>query len=139
MEGSIEQLLAVDPAGRSLDDQLDQLADLEALLRRVSARRERCLAAVADPKDPRNWVREEVACLLRWSFGTTAGRLIQAENVVRRLPAALDAHEAGTMSDYQVRILFELTSQLDDTQIAKVEAKVLDGAGDQTRRSSGRR
>src|SRR6476469_9211092 len=61
-----------------------------------------------------------------------AGRLIQAENVVRRLPGALDAHEAGAISDYHLRILFELTSQLDDTQIGKVEAAVLERAADQT-------
>jgi len=109
VEGSIEALLSVDPAGLCLDDQLTQLAELDTLLSRVSARRERCLAAVADPGDQHNWIREEVACLLRWSFGTAAGRLIQAEQVVRRLPAALDAHEAGTISGYHLRILFELT------------------------------
>ena len=49
-----------------------------------------------------------MACLLRWSFGTAAGRLVQAEQVVRRLPAALDAHEAGTISDYHLRILVDL-------------------------------
>jgi hypothetical protein len=58
--------------------------------------------------------------------------LIQAENVVRRLPAALDAHEAGVISDYHLRILSDLTFRLDDTQIATVEAKVLERAGDQT-------
>src|SRR5689334_24252051 len=115
MEGSIEQVLSVDPASLSVDERFDHLLELEALLRRVSARRERCLAAVVDPGDPKNFVREEVACLLRWSFGTAAGRLIQAENVVRRLPAALDAHEAGVISDYHLRILFrseEHTSEL---------------------------
>src|SRR5690349_15959925 len=132
MEGSIERVLSVDPASLSVDERFDHLFELEALLRRVSARRERCLAAVADPGDPRNFVREEVACLLRWSFGTAAGRLIQAEQVVRRLPAALAAHEAGTISDYHLRILFELTCQLDDAQIGKVEARVLERAGEQT-------
>src|SRR6478609_433885 len=132
MAGSIEALLSVDPAALSLDDQLDHLVLLQELAARVSARTQRCLAVVADPDDPRNWVREEVACLLRWSFGTTAGRLVQAEQVTRRLPAALDAHEAGTISDYHLRILFDLTYQLDDAQIAKVEARVLERAGDQT-------
>ena len=132
MEGSIEQLLSVDPAALTLDDQLDHLILLQSLAARVSARTQRYLAAVADPGDQHNWIREEVACLLRWSFGTTAGRLIQAENVVRRLPAALDAHEAGLISDYHLRILFDLTHHLDDAQIAKVEAQVLERAGDQT-------
>ena len=108
MAGSIEALLSVDPAALSLDDQLDHLVLLQELAARVSARTQRCLAAVAHPDDPRNWIREEVACLLRWSFGTAAGRLVQAEQVVRRLPAALDAHEAGTISDYHLRILVDL-------------------------------
>ena len=64
-------MLSVDPAALSLDDQLDQLLLLQELAARVSARTTRCLAAVADPGDPRNWIREEVACLLQWSFGAT--------------------------------------------------------------------
>jgi hypothetical protein len=37
MEQSIEALLSVDAAGLSLDEQLDHLVEIEALLRRVSA------------------------------------------------------------------------------------------------------
>ena len=67
MAGSIEALLSVDAAALSLDDQLDHLVLLQELAARVSARTQRCLAAVADPGDPRNWIREEVACPPRWT------------------------------------------------------------------------
>jgi len=47
MAGWIEALLSVDAAVLSLDDQLDHLVLLQELAARVSARTQRCLAAVA--------------------------------------------------------------------------------------------
>jgi hypothetical protein len=63
----IERLLRVDPAGLSRDQRFDCLEELTALEARVQACRERFLASVHDPRDEKEWAREEVACALRWS------------------------------------------------------------------------
>ncbi len=77
MDGSVEQLLTADPAVLTLDDQLTHLAAVDSALARFAAARERALAAVHDPGDPKNWLVEEVGCLLRWSFPYAQARLAQ--------------------------------------------------------------
>jgi hypothetical protein len=133
MDRTVEQLLALDPAGLSIDDQLSLLESLEGLSRRVAARRDRVLAVLADEDpDERDFVREEVACLLRWSHPTAGARMAQAQHVAHRLPATLALHEAGKISAQHVRILAEATCLLDPAVIGKVEARVLERAPEQT-------
>src|SRR5690349_13521857 len=103
MEGrdqSIEELLDTDPAGLSHEQRLDQLAALDRLAGRVAARTQRVLAAIHTDPPPmlpgtpntvrdKGFVREEVACLLRWSPGVTGTRMHEAADLVDRLPATL--------------------------------------------------
>jgi hypothetical protein len=98
----------------------------------VSARTERALAAVADPDDEKDWVREEVACLLRWSFGYTQSRLAQAEKLVDALPATLDALETGTIGPEHARAVAEGAYGLDAVTCAKLETRLLERAATQT-------
>ncbi len=69
------------------------LAELARLRARVDARTERFLAAVHDPRDAHDWARDEVACELRWSPDYAKTRLMQATQVVERLPRLLELHE----------------------------------------------
>ena len=71
MEGTFEQLLALDPA--CLDDaaRLDLLEALDRLMSRASARVERTLAALVDGSDEKEFIREEIRLVLRWSDGFT--------------------------------------------------------------------
>jgi hypothetical protein len=132
MDGSIEALLSIDPSCLSEDDLLTRLAEIDALMSRASARRERFLAAVAVPGDEKNFMREEVGCLLRWSFPYTQARLGQASRLVHDFPATLDLHEAGGIGEAHTRALCDATGQLDPAVAAKVEARVLARAGSQT-------
>jgi hypothetical protein len=133
MDGvAIEQLLALDPAGLSRDELLDGLEELESLLRRVQARRERFLAPFYDPNDTKRWLREEVGCLLRWNLGYTQSRLAQAEQVVRTLPRLLALHEAGEVDEAHLRAAADLTGRLDAAVVARVEDRVLGRAPEQT-------
>ena len=80
----------------------------------------------------KQWAREEVACALRWSFGTTATRLGNATELVRRLPDTLDALETGTISPGHVRVLVDAVAHLSDEIASAVQARVLPRAGSQT-------
>src|SRR5690242_11130647 len=100
MDGSIEELLDTDPCPLSHEDRLDQLAALDRLAARVAARTLRVLAAIhtdpppmlpGTPQEIRDkaFVREEVACLLRWPPGVTGTRMHDAADLIDRLPGTL--------------------------------------------------
>ena len=84
MAGKIERLLRADPGGLTRDQQFDCLAEIDAVIARAQARRERFLAAVHDPFDGQEWAREEVACALRWSPDYAKSRLVQATHLTAR-------------------------------------------------------
>ena len=118
MDESIEALLAGDPTGMSHQQRLDQLAELDRLAARVAARTQLMLAAIdtdppamlpATPAAVRDkaFVREEVACLLRWSPAVTGTRMREAAELVARLPRTLADLEAGRFSVWHVRSLLE--------------------------------
>jgi hypothetical protein len=52
-------------------------------------------------------VREEVACLLRWSPGLTGTRMHEAADLIERLPNTLAGLEAGRFSAWHARSLLE--------------------------------
>jgi hypothetical protein len=128
----IERLLRTDPADCTRDQKFDCMAELDVVIARAQARRERFFASVHDPDDEKEWAREEVACELRWSPDYAKTRLMQATHLVEKLPRLLDLHEAGKVSDAHVRVAADLTSSLDATVIANVEEKVLERATEQT-------
>lgn len=132
MARKIERLLRADPAGCTREQQFEVLAELTALEARVQARRERFLAALHDPRDVKEWAREEVACELRWSPEYAKARLLQATHLSEKLPRLLALHEAGGIGAAQVRLAAELTCHLDAALAAKVEQQVLDRAAGQT-------
>jgi hypothetical protein len=88
----------------------------------VARKIERFLASVHDPRDDKEWAREEVACELGWS-PDYATRLMQATHLAEKLPRLLALHEAGRISEPHVRIAAELTCQLDTKVIAQVEQR----------------
>jgi hypothetical protein len=122
----------VDPAACTRDQQFDCLVELAGLQARVDARIECFLAAVHDPKDDKEWAREEVACALRWSPDYAKTRLLQATHVTENLPRLLALLEAGQISDAHVQAACDVTYHLDADVIANVEAAVLERAADQT-------
>jgi hypothetical protein len=85
-------------------------------------------AAVRD----KAFVREEVACLLRWSPAVTGTRMREAAELVARLPRTLADLEAGRFSVWHVRSLLEATRPLSAAQTSTVEQRVLPGVGEQT-------
>jgi hypothetical protein len=143
VDGAIEALLASDPATLSHEARLDLLAELDRLAARVAARTQRVLAAVHTDPPPlrpgtaqkvrdKAFVREEVACLLRWSPAVAGTRLHDAADLVSRLPATLGELEAGRFSCWHAKALVDATRALDPAIAAKVERRVLPRAGEQT-------
>ncbi|HEY8300854.1 MAG TPA: DUF222 domain-containing protein [Jatrophihabitans sp.] len=122
---TVEQLLALDPAGCSRDEVFDGLIELDRLVSRAQARRERLLAAVHQPDEPKQWAREEVACALGWSLGFTEARLAQATHLVSTLPKILALHEKGSISEAHARAATEATYGLTPEMIAAVQDRVL--------------
>ncbi|MDT4928951.1 MAG: hypothetical protein QOF92_1818, partial [Pseudonocardiales bacterium] len=80
----------------------------------------------------REWVREEIACVLRLAPCTAGSRLHDAFELVERLPATLAALECGDITLLHARSLVEAIDGLDDTTTAKVEQRVLATAAAQT-------
>lgn len=143
MDGAIETLLEADPSSMSHDQRLDLLVELDRLAARVAARTQRVLAAVHTDPPPmlpgtpqsirdKMFVRDEVACLLRWSPGQAGSRLYDAADLVRRMPATLADLEAGRFSFWHARTLVDATRGLDPVLAGRVERRVLPRAGEQT-------
>ena len=85
---------------------MGRLRSLQLRVARLSAEFERELAAVSsDPGDERNFDREEIACLLRWSHGYTQARIVQAHKLVDDLPQTLDALSVGDIGPEHARAL----------------------------------
>ena len=143
MDRSIEALFDADPCVLSHQDRLDLLVELDRLAARVAARTQRVLAAIhIDPPAmlpgtpqkilDKAFVREEVACLLRWSPGVTGSRMHEAADLIDRLPTTLAELESGRFSFGHAKTLLDATAPLDLAQVAKVEKRVLPRAGEQT-------
>jgi len=134
----LTSLAVLDPRRMSHEGRVDALAALEKQLSWLQARQHRFLAVMAqDPPVPspagepdKQWVREDVACALRLSYGTAANRLAVATEL-SRLPGTLDLQERGEITGHQSRALAEATMTLDDVTARKVEKAVLAKAPDQ--------
>lgn len=124
------------------DRRLAALAELQRARAELDAREQRLLAAiaadppvafrVADPGLDKQWVREEIACVLHVAPVTAADRIAIACELVEKLPATLAALERGQLSLLHARRLAEATISLDPATSAAVEARVLPRAAGQT-------
>src|SRR6476646_1338431 len=78
--------------------------------------------ATREDKDGKEWVREEIACLL--SIPPDSARAVMCEGVamVRQFPSTLALLEDAAITPGHVRALVNATMPLDDAAAAKVEA-----------------
>ncbi len=139
--GVLTPVGVIDPARLSQHGRLDLLVAMERLKSWADAQQQRTLALLATHPAPipntsegqsKQWVREEVACALRLSFGTAAARLHAATELSTRLPATLDALERGELTPLHARVLADAVTVLDERAASAVEARVLLRAGSQT-------
>ncbi|HZZ96607.1 MAG TPA: DUF222 domain-containing protein [Jatrophihabitantaceae bacterium] len=75
---------------------------------------------------------QEVALALRWSYGYAAERMHAASVLVTQLPATLDRVGAGELALVHAESLVRAVKDLDAATTAKVQARVLPRAGEQT-------
>ena len=133
-------MVVLDPRRLSHEGRVDLLVALGKHVALFQALQDETLAVLAeDPPVPtpvgereKDWVREEVACALRLSFGHAANRLQVAKELTGRLPGAHELQLRGEITTYHSRSLAEATMPLDDAVAAKVEEAVLVTAADQT-------
>jgi hypothetical protein len=129
MDGTIDSVLDVDPAGLSHDERLDLLERIEHARSAIDAQAQLTLVALAREGDAeqrsKEWVREEVACVLSLAPVTAAARLHDAVDLVGRLPRTFDRLVDGSITFLHARSLLEAVRDLDDATVAKVEARVL--------------
>lgn len=134
-----------DPARLSADECLRRIDQLEQAKARIEARQAQYLARLSAAPDPvpgppshesahlaEMSMTCEVAGVLRVSYEAACSRLHDAWRLVHALPATLNALAAGAISYRHVLRLISATKDLDDAVRAKVEAKVLPRAGEQT-------
>src|SRR5262249_32716803 len=80
----------------------------------------------------KQYVRDEVACLLRESGRRVSARFDTAVELVDRLPGSIDAPRSGALTSSVATRLAEGPGLLPDDAAAKVAQRVLPRAGDQT-------
>jgi hypothetical protein len=135
MDGLVDSVLDVDPGCLSHDERLDLLERIEHARSAIDAQAQLTLAALAREGDAerrsKEWVREEVACVLCLAPVTAGGRLHDAVELVERLPRTLDRLVDGSISFLHARTLLDAVRDLDDETVTKVEARVLPRADGQ--------
>lgn len=130
---------------------LDLVEAAEKTERWASALRTRAIAAFADrhPAGTRaappgadpcavapvsRWLPDEVAMVLTISREEALGMITWAQRFTHVLPATLADWEAGRIDEREADAIAHATAVLDDDQAREVEAKILPGAADATRR-----
>ncbi len=138
---AVSALAAVPVEALSAAGRIDALVALRRQQSWLAAREHLLLAAMVDDarthaslfdEDGECWLAEEVSCALRLATVTAEGRLLQAADLVRRLPATLDLLEGGEISPAHARVLSDETLRLNDSQVTAVEAQVIARAPEQT-------
>ncbi|WP_375476771.1 DUF222 domain-containing protein [uncultured Jatrophihabitans sp.] len=129
-------MLEADVRGLTHDERLDALAAVERAKATLDARAQVLLHALAREGDAeqrsREWVREEVAAVLRLAPVTASRRLHDATRLVDLLPATLAMLAAGTTTLLHARTLSDAVADLDPAAVAAVEERVLPRAATQT-------
>ncbi len=120
-------------------DLLDDIRKQRAQLDAYEAALLSAMTADPDPypgdpfEDPdREWVREEVACVLRVAPVTAGAKLHAATRLVERFPGVLAAMWRGEMPGYYATRLVDLTEELPAQAAAKVAERVMARAPQQT-------
>ena len=118
------------------------LESIRALRADLDEREVRLLAVMAADPDPyrdgtsdalgKQWVREEVACVLRVPSSTAGAMLHSAVQVKSRFPATLEAMGERLLSGRYAQRLVEATAHLPVEAARKVEERVLPRAPRQT-------
>ena len=136
----MSELIELSPAER-----IDALVAVEAELCRLQAEKLRLVAEIAadaglryPDEVQRSWEREELALALRIS-AYAADDLLCFARAAARLPDAVSMLEKGQISLAHVRVLAEGCLGLDDEAAARVEARVLVGAQEQSQATFRRR
>jgi hypothetical protein len=120
---------------------VDELARIQRERARLDAREARLLHAMhadplpnidGSPAADKQWVREDVACVLRIAPQTAAGRLHDASDLVTGLPTALAMLERGELTRGHVLRLIEGARQLPRYVLPRLERRVLRRAADQS-------
>jgi hypothetical protein len=90
-----------DPSALSDPALVEAIVGFERLVAWAQARQARLIASLAErrvePGSLTDWASEEVATALHQSSGTAAFRTRQASALIERLPATLEAWEAGLL------------------------------------------
>ena len=123
---------------------LELLAALQRARSKIDAQEQVLLAAIAadpdpyladrspDPEMDKQWVREDVSCAMRIAPVTARAKLLEATELVTRLPATLSMLGRGEIPVRHATRLAESVSSLPDEIAAQVEARVLPRAPRQT-------
>jgi hypothetical protein len=126
----------VDPQQLEPDAQIDLIRAWERVDAMIAGRKQAALAAVIEATEaagrPAEEARFEIGAALRLSPSTAGDRTMVALELRDRLPAALSALRAGDISYLQAAHLAGAVRELPDAEAAKVQARVLDRAADQT-------
>lgn len=117
------------------------LAAIRRLHAELDAMETNVLAAIAADPSPypgepaasaKQWIREDVACVLRIPSVTAGHKLDVATEVVNRFPATRDAMWDARIAGCYAERLVESTADLPSEAACEVEKKVLSRAGSQT-------
>ena len=76
-------------------------------------------------RQARDWLCEEVGVVMRLPGDVARGRMLDAAELVHRLPATLRLLESGAMTAPQARLLVEAVAGLTDQARARIEERVL--------------
>jgi hypothetical protein len=118
------------------DQCLDVIIDTEKTIARAHADRTRALARFAELRPPArphaelaDGAREEVAIEIGASPQAAAGLILQARDLVTRLPATMDALAAGEIDYRRALAMGDLTEVLSPEDARRVELRVLAKGG----------
>jgi hypothetical protein len=129
VEGTLDSLLDVSIDQLSGDELLDVLEEVERAKAALEARSQRILARLLDlDTSGKEFVAEEVACVLRLAPTTALARLHQAADLTTRLPRMVEMLDLGQTSFLHLKALAEATRDLDAVDTARAESRLLDRA-----------
>src|SRR6478735_10180486 len=123
------------------ETRIDALLEVQRRKAALAAREQLLLHELASTAPPvtvpgysdKQWIREELACVLRIAPCTAGSRLLTAEQLVTRLPATLAALEAGVITFPHALRLCEATGgDMPAATVAQIEAWALARAEDST-------
>jgi hypothetical protein len=131
---AMAMLCAIDLASADSETRLLVAAAWERQHAWVCAQQQAATVAVVGPEPltPDDWARDELAAGLKLSGRAAAHRVHLARTLTENLPATLELLRAGRISFRHAAAMVEHCGRLDHAQCARVEARVVGRAPDQT-------